>query len=96
MSDFTLFTIQAHRVIGSFTFTTTTYYTGTSTVILQIPAMTSGGSSVRDVWDYVVLYTSGANLYRKTQVDEASSRTAGTKLLTGNLQSLIFATTMWI
>ena len=91
MSDFTLFTIQAHRVIGSFTFTTTTYYSGTSTVILQIPAMTSGGSIISNVWDYVVFYTSGANLYRKTQADEASSRTSGTKLLTSNLQSLIFA-----
>ena len=91
MSEFTFFTIQARRVVGNFTIGTTTHYSGTSTLAVQIPAITSGGGIISNTWDYVVFYPSGANLYRALQADGASARVSETKLLTSNLQSLIFA-----
>lgn len=90
MSEFTLFTIQAYRVAGNFTFSTTTYYSGTSTVVLQIPAIANDGSIISNTWDYVVFYANGNNLYRQTQADGASNRISETKLLTSNLQGLSF------
>lgn len=90
MSEFTLFTIQAYRVVGNFTFSTTTYYSGTSTLVLQIPAIASDGSIISNIWDYIVFYPSGNNLYRQTQANAGSARVSGTKLLTSNLQSLSF------
>lgn len=90
LSEVSLFTVQAYRVVGNITIATTTYYSGTTTLALQLPAINSGGGIINNAWDYVVFYKSDANLYRTIQADGASVRISGTKSLTNNLQSLIF------
>ncbi len=88
MSEFSLFTIQGHQVLSNITIATNTYYSGTTTLVLEIPSITSGGSIISNTWDYVVFYVSGKKIYRTIQPDAASARISGTKLLTSNLQSL--------
>src|SRR5690349_2444066 len=44
MTDFSLYTVQAHQVLSSATISTTTYYSGTTTLVLELPSITSGGS----------------------------------------------------
>ena len=90
MSEITLLTLQARRVAGNVTIGTTTYYSNTTTMALQLPAITSGGGIISNTWDYVVFYSNGENLYRTTQADGSSYRVSETKLITNNLQSISF------
>jgi prepilin-type N-terminal cleavage/methylation domain-containing protein len=90
LSEITLLTLQAHRVAGNTTVGTTTYYSNTTTIVLQLPAITANGNTINNTWDYVVFYKNGTNLYTITQADAASTRISQTKILTDNLQSLNF------
>ena len=91
MSEITFLTVQAYRVVGNITIATTTYYSGTTTLVLQIPSMAAGDGTISNTWDYAVFYINGTNLYRTIQANAASSRISGTRLLTGNLQNLVFS-----
>ncbi len=90
MSELGLYTVQAYRVVGNYTIATTTYYSSTTTLALQIPAINSGGSIINNTWDYVVFYANGTNLYRTIAADGASSRISGTRKLTNYLQNITF------
>lgn len=86
-----VYTVQAHRVVESRTIAGATYVTGTSTVVLQIPAVDLSGDIVSDAWDYVVFRkTSTSSVYRHIEADPNSARVSGERLLGSTVGSLVF------
>jgi prepilin-type N-terminal cleavage/methylation domain-containing protein len=81
---------QAEQVLSSRTISGTTYTTGASTLVLQLPAIDSSGSVIANAKDYVVFYASSTKLYARVSPDASSVRTGGTKQLSGTLQSITF------
>ncbi|OGH69139.1 MAG: hypothetical protein A2754_02560 [Candidatus Magasanikbacteria bacterium RIFCSPHIGHO2_01_FULL_47_8] len=86
------FTAQAHRILASQVINSTTYQSSSTTLVLQLPAITGTGDVVANSWDYVVFYSGGTTtLYRYLQVDAASSRgSAGLKSLSTIVSNITF------
>lgn len=85
------YTLQAHAVLASQTVNGTAYTSnGSSTMILQLPALNGSGNIISNTWDYVVFHVNGANLIETIQADPASSRNSGDVLLSDSLQSIVF------
>ena len=82
--------LPASHVLTSHTFSGTTYASGTSTLILELPAVDSSGNIVSDTKDYVAFSSSTTMLYRLTQASINSVRISGLKQLSTTLQSLTF------
>jgi hypothetical protein len=80
----------ADQILVSHDFSTGTYQSATSTLVLELPSVNSSGSIVPGKYDYIVFYTTGTNMYRRIEADAASTRRTGTKLLTSTIHSLTF------
>lgn len=81
---------QADLILSSHTFSSTTYTTSSSTLVLELPSVDSYGTIITGSHDYVVFYTNGSSVYQVTQPAAGSVRTARTKQLSSNLSSLTF------
>jgi type II secretory pathway pseudopilin PulG len=90
MNDIQTLTTQATQVVTSHTFSGTTYTTSTSTLVLQLPAITSGGSTINGIYDYVTYYATGTSAYRIIDPGVGSARPAGTKRLSDAITSFTF------
>src|SRR6185503_18263576 len=62
-----------------------------SVLVLQLPAVNASGTYVANTWDYIAFYGTGTNLYRDLEVNAASTRVGGTKLLSNSLSSITFS-----
>lgn len=85
------FGLQANRVVSTHSFSGTTYTSGTTTVIFELPAVDSAGGVVPSMYDYVGVHASSTNVYRLIDVAAGSARAPGTKQLTSVLGTLDFA-----
>lgn len=82
--------LQADHVVASHAFAGTTYASGTSTVVFELPSVDASGSIIGSTFDYVGIYATGTSAYRVTDAAAGSVRPSGTKLLTSFLSSLSF------
>ena len=81
-------TLQANRVVASRVISGTTYTTGSSMLVLELPSIDVSGGIISDTFDHVVFYVSGAILYRLTEANLASARQSGIKQLLDTLSAL--------
>ncbi len=82
--------LQATHILASHAFSGTTYTSGSTTAVFELPAITSAGATISGSYDYIGIYASGTDAYRLIDAAPASSRTSGSKKLTSVLDSLLF------
>lgn len=82
--------IQADQVVASHAFSSGTYATGTTTLVLELPSVDASGSTISGSSDYVAVYQSGTSAYERIEANASSARKTATKLLTDKLSSLSF------
>jgi hypothetical protein len=82
-------TLQANRILASYTISGTTYTTGPSTLVLELPSTDASGGVISGAFDHVVFYVSGTVLYRLIEANPASQRQNGTKRLCDSLSTLV-------
>jgi prepilin-type N-terminal cleavage/methylation domain-containing protein len=80
----------ANRVVPSYTVSGSTYTSATTTLVLELPAVTTSGTIVSGANDYVVFFASSTKLYRLIRADAQSARLSGTTTLSSTLHSLSF------
>lgn len=90
MSDIQTMATQATQVAASHSFSGTTYTTSTSTLVLQLPSITSTGSIVSGQYDYVTYYATGTSAYRIIDPGTGSVRPSGTKRLSDTVTAFTF------
>lgn len=78
---------QAHRILSTYT----TYTTGNTTLIVQIPSIDSSGQIIDSTYDIVVFYRSGSNFIRQVFPNTSSSRSSATRNLAAGVTSLTFS-----
>jgi prepilin-type N-terminal cleavage/methylation domain-containing protein len=87
MNSLTFGVAQGSAILASRTIDGTTYTTGGSTVVLQLPSYDSATNLIPNTYDYLVYSASGTDLHQITEAAVNSERDSGTKLLTGSLES---------
>lgn len=80
---------QASHVISSHVFFGTSYTSGTTTAIFELPSVDSSGG-ILDTYDYVGIYASSTSVYRTIDAAGGSVRISGQKRLTDSLDALSF------
>lgn len=85
------FTAQANRVLQNRTINGINYVSGTTTLVLKLPAVDSAGKTIDNTWDYTVFYVSSTNFYSYLEKSTSSARIGGgLKLLSNSAQSVSF------
>ncbi len=82
--------LQANQVVATHTFSGTSYSSGATTVIFEMPAIDASGAIIGTAHDYVGITASSTNVYRLTDAAPGSARVSGTKRLTTVLSALNF------
>ncbi len=82
--------LPASQVLAQYTFSGTMLSSGTTTLVLESPSLTSSGSIIAGTYDYIAFYLSGIDLYRVTAIGAGSTRVAGTKRVGSMVNSLTF------
>jgi prepilin-type N-terminal cleavage/methylation domain-containing protein len=82
--------LPARHVLSSRTISGTTYSSGPSTLVLEVPAVDDIGNMVNGTNDYIVIVASSTSLYRITDAAATSARESGTTLLSTTLNALSF------
>lgn len=89
MNNMTKYIAQASQVLASRTISGTTYTTGATTVVLQLPSFDTSGNLITNTNDYVVYNLSGTTLSQITELGSASSaRYAGSKVMSQDVGTL--------
>ena len=86
-------TLGARRILGAATINGVPYSSGTSTLILELPAVDISGNLLPALYDTVVLYrdpTDQTKLWTETAVAVGSARQTTKRLLSDFVQDLIF------
>ncbi len=81
MNEIKNYIALASRVLASQVISGTTYTSGASTMVLQLPSINSSDTVIPNTYDYVVFYLSGTKLYEKISANASSARTSRTKVL---------------
>jgi Tfp pilus assembly protein PilV len=82
--------LQADAIIASHTFSGTSYTSGSTTVILELPSITSAGDTIASTYDYIVFYASTTNAYEVISLGTGSVRPGGTRHLSSSISNLTF------
>jgi prepilin-type N-terminal cleavage/methylation domain-containing protein len=90
MNEFNELSLQASAIVTSRTISGTTYTTGSTTLVYEIPAINSSGDIVATTYDYAILYSSSTNAYRILDANGSSARISGSKRLSDTLSNLTF------
>ena len=90
LNEFSDMSLQADAIVASRTVSGTTYTTGSTTVVFEIPAINSSGDVVSNAYDYAILYASSTGAYRLLDVNGSSVRVAGTKKFSDFVNNLTF------
>ena len=90
MTEIQNVTLQGYRVLASHQVGGTMYTSSSTVLVLQIPSPDSNGDVLANTWDYVAIYLAGATLTRKLEAGSGSYRISGEKLLSDNVQSVVF------
>ncbi len=88
MQSLNTYALQADKILSSRMIATTTYSSGPTAVVFELPAVDSSGEIVSGVFDYVVFYLSGKNFYQRTEANSASNRASGLRWLGGNIAAI--------
>jgi len=86
LDDIDNYVRQAYRALQSYS----SYTAGSQVLILQIQSVGASTQLIPGTYDYVVYYLTGNNLYRQVYPDAASTRSATTKKIASNVNSLAF------
>jgi hypothetical protein len=81
---------QASHIVASHTFSGVSYTSATTTIVFELPAIDASGDTIANTYDYVSIYTSGADVYRITDAASGSARLSGTKQLADVLDGISF------
>lgn len=81
---------QADHVVASHTFSGVPYTSATTTVVFELPAVDASGSIIANTYDYIAIYSSGANVYRVIDAAPGSDRLSGMKQLADVLGGISF------
>ena len=84
-------TTQAYRALLNRTVNGINYASGSSTLVLQLPAIDSAGKTIDSAWDYAAFYVSSTNFYRYLEISTTSARIGGLKLLSNAIVSVNFS-----
>ncbi len=82
--------LQADAIIASHIFSGTTYTTGSTTIVLEIPSINSSGDIIAGKHDYAAVNFSTTIVTRALDADASSARVSGTKLLSDVAGNLTF------
>ncbi|HCR52433.1 TPA: hypothetical protein DIV48_02170 [Candidatus Kaiserbacteria bacterium] len=82
--------LPADRVLASHAFSGTSYASGSTTLVLSLPAFNGSGAIVESAKDYVVFYASSTEFYRLVLADAQSVRVSGLTRLSGTLDAVSF------
>ncbi len=78
---------QATSIQSSHAFSGTTYSTGGSSVVLQVPSVSSSDAVIPATYDYIAFYLSNGSVYQVTEAGSGSVRVPGTRKLAENVQT---------
>jgi type II secretory pathway pseudopilin PulG len=81
----------ANRILASHTFSTGTYTTNSETLVVRIPSVTSTGAIIAGVYDYAVLYQSGASALSRLEAGQGSARQTRERTVGTPLADLTFS-----
>jgi len=84
-------TLQANAIVASHSFSGATLSTGTTSLVLSLPAISSSGSVINGAYDYIGFYASGTTAYRLVDANGSSARASGSKQLSKTLSSMTFS-----
>jgi type II secretory pathway pseudopilin PulG len=90
LNEFNDMSLQADAIVASRSVSGTTYTTGSTTVVFEIPAINSSGDIISNSFDYAILYASSTGAYRLLDVNGSSARVAGTKKFSDFVNNLTF------
>jgi prepilin-type N-terminal cleavage/methylation domain-containing protein len=90
MNEFNDLSLQASSIATSRDVSGTTYTTGSTTLVYEIPAVNSSGDIVAAAYDYAIFHASSTDVYRILDANGSSARTSGTKRLSDTLSNLTF------
>ncbi len=88
VSSVDTFARQADSIVSSYVYSGTTYTTGSTTVVFEVPSINSSGDIISSTYDYVVIYATSTSIYRIISAGSGSSRTTGTVALADNVSNL--------
>ncbi len=83
--------LQARQITAMHLFSGTSYSSGTTTAIFELPSVDAAGAIIAGSYDYVGIHASGTDAYRMTDAAASSARVSGEKKLTSVLESLSFS-----
>jgi prepilin-type N-terminal cleavage/methylation domain-containing protein len=83
-------TLQANAVAASYVFSGTTYTSGSTTLVLELPSVNASGDIVTNAHDYVVFYATNTKAYKIVDSAIGSARVGATIRLSDTLGSLTF------
>lgn len=82
--------LQATSIVESHVFFGTSYSSGATTAIFEIPAIDASGNIISGVYDYAAVLASSTSAYRLIDAAPTSARVSETKQLTRVLGALMF------
>lgn len=81
---------QADMIVASKTISGTTYTSGATTIVLELPAIDESSNVISGTYDYMVFYLDGDRIRWLVSVDASSSRTSGSQMIASDISSLVF------
>lgn len=90
VDEFKQTAMQADSVVASHAFSGTTYSSGTSAIVFELPSIDSSGNIISGTYDYIVLYATSTSAYKITDSGTGSARISGTRHLSDTLSTLSF------
>ena len=83
--------LPADRVLASHTFSTGTYTTGAETLVVRIPAIDAAGAIIPTVYDYAVIYQSGASAIFRIEASLRGARQTRERTVGNSVTDLTFS-----
>ena len=80
--------LQSDQILASHACNGTTYTSGATTVVFEMPSVDSSGNIIANTYDYECVYVSGTNVYAILVPGSGSARPSVTRTLTSVLSQL--------
>lgn len=90
MREMESLTFPADAVLQTHTFSSSTYTSSPTVLVLEIPSIDSSGNVIANTYDYAAFYTVGTNAYIILEANALSNRASGTKKLSSTASALTF------
>ncbi len=90
MTEINTFVSQGYRFVSSRTINGNTYTTGTTALVVQIPAISSSGTVLANTWDYAIFTLSNQKMTEIIDADALSYRTDITRQVADTVSNLTF------